>query len=98
MARGALRSAPSRQTPDAGPSHPTPLPTLRARGVLLSPIEVKALLLLGVLSFFVITGVMAVVFRDNKARGRLRFIRNVGFGYVIAIVLIALWRISQDGF
>lgn len=55
------------------------------------------LLLLGLVVFMVITGVMAIVFRDQKARGRLRFIRNVGFGYVIAIVAIAIWRISQDG-
>lgn len=55
------------------------------------------LLLLGLVVFMVITGVMAIVFRDQKARSRLRFIRNVGFGYVIAIVAIAIWRISQDG-
>lgn len=57
----------------------------------------KSLLFLGVLLFFAISLVMAVVFRDQAARSRLRFIRNVGFGYVIAIVLIAVWRISQDG-
>lgn len=57
----------------------------------------KTLLLLAVITFFVVTIVMAVVFRDQRSRNRLRFLRNVGWGYVIAILLLAAWRIYSDG-
>ncbi len=57
----------------------------------------KTFLVLAVVLFFAITIVMAVVFRDQRARGRLKFIRNVGWGYVIGIVALAAWRIWQDG-
>ncbi|MCC6959287.1 MAG: hypothetical protein IT301_05525 [Dehalococcoidia bacterium] len=58
----------------------------------------KALLILAAVLFFAITLVMAIFFRDERARGRLRFIRNVGWGYVIAIVILAAWSIYQNGF
>ena len=58
----------------------------------------KALLILAAVLFFAITLVMAIFFRDERARGRLRFIRNVGWGYVIAIVILAAWSICQNGF
>ena len=58
----------------------------------------KALLILAAVLFFAITLVMAIFFRDVRARGRLRFIRNVGWGYVIAIVILAAWSIYQNGF
>lgn len=52
----------------------------------------KSFLFLVILVFFAITVVMAVLFRDQKARNRLRFIRNVAYGYIIAIVLLAAYR------
>ncbi len=58
----------------------------------------KTFLVLAVVLFFAVTLVMAVLFRDERARGRLRFIRNVGWGYVIAIVLLAAWSVYQNGF
>ncbi|HNM77196.1 MAG TPA: hypothetical protein PKI89_02450 [Tepidiformaceae bacterium] len=58
----------------------------------------KALLILAAVLFFAITLVMAIFFRDERARGRLRFIRNVGWGYVIAIVILAAWSIYRNGF
>lgn len=58
---------------------------------------VKALLLLAAITFLVVTVVMAVVFRDQRSRNRLRFMRNVGWGYVIAILLLAAWRIYAGG-
>lgn len=57
----------------------------------------KTFLALAVVLFFAITLVMAVVFRDQKARGRLRFIRNIGYGYVIGIVLLAAWSWYRNG-
>jgi len=57
----------------------------------------KTLLVVGIVLFFAVSLVMAVFFRDEKSRSRLRFVRNVGWGYVIAIVLLAVWRISQNG-
>jgi hypothetical protein len=59
---------------------------------------VKTFLVLAVVLFFAVTLVMAVFFRDERAKGRLRFIRNVGWGYVIAIVLLAAWSVYQNGF
>lgn len=58
----------------------------------------KTFLVLAVVLFFAVTLIMAVFFRDERARGRLRFIRNVGWGYVIAIVLLAVWSVYQNGF
>lgn len=58
----------------------------------------KAFLVLAVVLFFAVTLIMAVFFRDERAKGRLRFIRNVGYGYVIAIVVLAAWSVYQNGF
>ena len=49
--------------------------------------------ILAMVVFFVITVVMAVVFRDRRAKSRLRFIAKVGWAYVIAVVLLAAWRL-----
>ncbi|GIW18237.1 hypothetical protein O0235_05025 [Tepidiforma flava] len=53
----------------------------------------KSLLAFAIVTFFAVTIVMAVVFRDRRARDTLRFLRNVAYGYIIAIVLIAAWRL-----
>ena len=58
----------------------------------------RLILLLALVLFFAVTIVMAVVFRDGRAKGRLRFLAKVGWGYVIAIVLLAAWRLYEDGF
>ena len=58
----------------------------------------KSFLVLAVVLFFAVTFVMAVFFRDERAKGRLRFMRNVGWGYVIAIVLLAAWSVYRNGF
>lgn len=52
----------------------------------------KSFLFLAILAFFAITAVMAVFFRDEKAKSRLKFFRNVAYGYIIAIVLLAMYR------
>jgi hypothetical protein len=53
---------------------------------------VKSFIFLAILAFFAVTAVMAVFFRDEKARSRLKFLRNVAYGYIIAIVLLAAYR------
>jgi len=53
---------------------------------------VKQVLFLAIIAFFAVTAVMAVFFRDQKARSRLRFLRNVAYGYIAAIVLLAIYR------
>jgi hypothetical protein len=53
---------------------------------------VKSFFFLAILLFFAVTVVMAVLFRDEKAKNRLKFMRNVGWGYIIAIVLLAIYR------
>ena len=52
----------------------------------------QALLLLAVV--FIIA---VVVFRSRRAAEALRFLQKVGWGYVIAILLIAAWHVWQDG-
>lgn len=54
----------------------------------------KSFLFLAIVAFFGITLVMAVFFRDEKARNRLKFFRNVAYGYIVAIVLLAIYRMG----
>ncbi|MGE0599376.1 MAG: hypothetical protein AB7J35_06965 [Dehalococcoidia bacterium] len=56
------------------------------------------LLLFGLVVFLVITVIMAVVFRDQRSRARLRFMLKLGWAYVIAVVLLAAWRAFGGGF
>lgn len=53
-------------------------------------------LLLILVTFFVVTIVMAVVFRDRRARGRIRFLVKLGWAYVIAVLILAAVRIYTD--
>ena len=53
-------------------------------------------LLLGLVTFFVVTIVMAVVFCDRRARGRIRFLVKLGWAYVIAVVILAAVRIYVE--
>lgn len=53
----------------------------------------KSFLLLTVVAFFLVTTVFAVVFRNQRARDTLRFLRNAAYGYIAAIILIAIWRL-----
>ncbi len=53
----------------------------------------KSFLLLTVVAFFLVTTVLAVVFRNQRARDTLRFLRNAAYAYIAAIVLIAIWRL-----
>jgi hypothetical protein len=57
----------------------------------------RTLLLLGLVTFFVVTIVMGVVFRDQRARGRIQFLVKLGWAYVIAVVVLAAWRIYNGG-
>ena len=52
----------------------------------------QALLLLAVVVI-----IAAIVFRSRRAVEALRFLRKAALGYVIAILLIAAWRLWQDG-
>jgi hypothetical protein len=58
---------------------------------------VKSLLLLAVIAFFLVTIVIAVVFRDRRARGRIQFLVKVGWAYVIVILVLAAWRMYEGG-
>ena len=58
----------------------------------------KSFLLLAIIVFFAVTLIMAVVFRDQRAEGRLRFFRNIAFGYVIAMVVLSAWSVYRNGF
>jgi hypothetical protein len=56
---------------------------------------VKTFLVLAVIVFFAATVVAAVVFRDARARNTLRFLRNLGWAYVAAIIGMAAFRAYQ---
>jgi hypothetical protein len=56
---------------------------------------VKFLLLI-LVTAFVVTIVMAVVFRDRRARGRIRFLVKLGWAYVVAVLILAVVRIYMD--
>jgi hypothetical protein len=58
---------------------------------------VKSFLLLLLVVFFAVTIVMAALFRDQRARGRLRFLVKLGWAYVIAILVLAARRIYEGG-
>ena len=53
-------------------------------------------LLLILVTAFVVTIVMAVVFRDRRARGRIRFLVKLGWAYVVAVLILAVVRIYMD--
>ena len=57
----------------------------------------KTFLVLALLTFLVVTIVMAVFFRDAKAQGRLRFIRNAGWACVLIVLGLAAWSIYSYG-
>jgi hypothetical protein len=57
----------------------------------------RLLILLAIVTFFLVTIVMAVVFRDRRAKDRLRFILKVGWVYVAVVVALAAWRLYSDG-
>ena len=53
-------------------------------------------LLLILVTASVVTVVMAVVFRDRRARGRIRFLVKLGWAYVIAVLILAVVRVYMD--
>lgn len=55
------------------------------------------LLLLGLVVFLVITVFMAVVFGHQRSQKRLQFLFKLGWAYVIAVVLMAVWRAYGGG-
>ena len=55
----------------------------------------KNFLILSGILFFAVTVLGAVVFRNTRARNTLRFLRNLGWAYVAAIVGMAAIRAYQ---
>ena len=45
-------------------------------------------------AFFAVAAVMAVMFRNQRARESLKFIRNVAWVYIAVIVGLAVWRLA----
>lgn len=58
--------------------------------------RVRLLIVLALVTFFVVTIVMAVVFRDRRSKDRLRFILRVGWVYIAVVVGLAIWRLATD--
>ncbi|HMO96517.1 MAG TPA: hypothetical protein PKD27_10385 [Tepidiformaceae bacterium] len=53
----------------------------------------KSLLVLGLVAFFAITLVAAVVFKNARARDTLKFLRNVAWAYITVVVILAIYRL-----
>lgn len=58
----------------------------------------KLYLFLLVAGLSVALAVSAVVFKSTRARGILRFIRNAGWAYVAAVILLAAYHVYSEGF
>jgi ABC-type Na+ efflux pump permease subunit len=58
---------------------------------------VKSFLLLSLIGFFAVTAVMAVVFRNQRAKNTLLFVRNVGWAYVAMVIGLAIVQVYREG-
>ena len=54
----------------------------------------KSFVVFAIIAFFAVAAVMAVVFRNQRARESLKFIRNVAWVYIAVIVGLAVWRLA----
>ncbi len=54
----------------------------------------KSFVVFAVIAFFAVAAVMAVVFRNQRAKDSLKFIRNVAWAYIAVIVGLAVWRLA----
>lgn len=55
----------------------------------------KSFLVSAIVLSAVVLVVAAVVFRSTRARNTLHFLRNAAWLYIVAIVLLALYRLWQ---
>lgn len=58
----------------------------------------KAFVVLAILLAVATVVVAAVVFRSRAARDILKFFRKIAFGYVIAMIILAVFYAWRDGF
>jgi len=58
---------------------------------------VKSFLLLTLIGFVAVTVLMAVVFRNQRARNALIFVRNVGWAYVAVVIGMAVLHVYREG-
>ena len=58
----------------------------------------KAFFVLAIIAAVATIVVAAVVFRSRAARDILFFVRRIAFGYVIAMILLAVFYAWRDGF
>lgn len=58
----------------------------------------KAFFVLALIAAVATIVVAAVVFRSRAARDILVFVRKIAFGYVIAMILLAIFYAWRDGF
>lgn len=54
----------------------------------------KSFAVFAIVAFFAVAAVMAVVFRNQRARESLKFVRNVAWAYIAVIVGLAVWRLA----
>ncbi len=57
----------------------------------------KSFLLLMLIGFVAVTAVMALVFRNQRAKNTLLFIRNVGWAYVAVVIGMAAVHVYRVG-
>jgi hypothetical protein len=58
----------------------------------------KSFILLCVIAFVAVTVVMAVAFKNDRARNTLHFLRNVGWAYVAVVIGLAALQVYREGF
>jgi hypothetical protein len=59
---------------------------------------VRTFLALSALGMFALLIVMAVVFRNSRAKETLRFGTRVAWVYIAVVIALAAWRVYRDGF
>lgn len=57
----------------------------------------KSFLFLALLASAAVLVVLAVVFRNERARGVLRTLRNAAWIYIALVLALGLWRLWNEG-
>lgn len=57
----------------------------------------KLFLIEALVLFAIVLVVSAVFFRSRRAIETLRFLRNVGWAYVAAVIVLAAWQFMREG-
>lgn len=57
----------------------------------------KLFIIEALILFAIVLVISAVFFRSKRAIDTLRFLRNAGWAYVAAIIILAAWQVAREG-